>query len=142
MGDKWLNSSCFVGCCFQNQFKIAHNILIESPSIFFYKCIVSVQLVHPYCSSDTAEAWKKSHLILSKRSDFHISNNQSIAGHKFSICILTLFSVDEILLLRCVNWSANIRNINYQKLVQHFIHCTWKSKNSYCDKVLQLSFMY
>ena len=38
-----------------------------------------------------------------KRPDFNMVDNLSIAGHVFSICILTSLSVDEILLLRYIN---------------------------------------
>ena len=48
MGGRWLYSWCFVGCCSQDWFNIARNILAWLPSSFFSSCFVSVQVVHPY----------------------------------------------------------------------------------------------
>ena len=55
----------------------------------------------------TATTWKRSHYILSERSDFYMIYNLSIASHAFARRMLTSLSVDEILLLRHVNWSTN-----------------------------------
>ena len=68
---------------------------------------VNVHMVHPYSSTVIATAWKKSHFILSDRSDFHMINNLLIAVHTFTRQMLTSHSVDEILLPRCVNLSTN-----------------------------------
>ena len=38
-------------------------------------------------------------------------NNLSIAVRAFTLCMLTLLSVDEILLLRYVNLSTNFRSL-------------------------------
>ena len=57
--------------------------------------------MQPYSSTDMGTAWKNTHLF------YHIINNLSIAVHSFPMCILTLLSVDEILLLRYINWSTN-----------------------------------
>ena len=70
MGGRWLYSWCFVGCCHQDLFNIAHNILVLLPSSFFSSHFVSIQVVHPYSSIDTTAAWKKLCFILSVRSDF------------------------------------------------------------------------
>ena len=51
------------------------------------------------CMGTTA-AWKKLCFILTERSDFHMTDNQSIAVHVFASRILTSFSIDEMLLLR------------------------------------------
>ena len=64
---------CFVGCCHQDLFNIARNILVLLPSSFFSSRFVSVQVVHPYSSIDTTAAWKKLRFILSVRSDFHMT---------------------------------------------------------------------
>ena len=50
MGGRWLNSWCLVGCCRQDLFNIALNILVQLPSSFFSSRLVSVQVVHPYSS--------------------------------------------------------------------------------------------
>ena len=48
--------------------------------------------MHPYSSMDMTAAWKKLHFILS---DFHMTDNLSIANHAFPIHLLMPFSVDE-----------------------------------------------
>ena len=49
MGGKWPCSTYFMGCCFQDLFNIARSILVQ-----FSMRFVSVQVVHPYCSTDIA----------------------------------------------------------------------------------------
>ena len=46
MGGKWPYIWCLVGCCRQDLFNIALNILVELPSSFFFSRFVSVQVVH------------------------------------------------------------------------------------------------
>ena len=55
--------------------------------------------MHPYSSIDTTAAWKKLNFILSVRSNFHWSDNLSIAVHAFASRVL-LFWVDVTLLPR------------------------------------------
>ena len=86
---------CFVRCCFQDLFNIAHSILIQLPSSFFYLHIVSVHVVHLYSIMDTNAARKKLRFILLDRSDFHMTDNQSIAAHAFSSRVFMTFSVDK-----------------------------------------------
>ena len=69
MGGRWPYSWCFVGCCCQDSFNIARNILVLLPSSFFSSRFVSVQVVHPYRSIDTTAAWKKLRFILLVRLD-------------------------------------------------------------------------
>ena len=83
MGGKWPYSWCLVGCCLQDLFNIALNILVQLPSSFFSSRFVSVHVVHPYSSIDTTAAWKKLRFILSVRSDFHMIESLSIAVHAF-----------------------------------------------------------
>ena len=52
---------------------------------------------------------KKLRFVLSDWSDFHISDDLSIAVHGFARSILISFSVDETLLPRYVNVSTNFR---------------------------------
>ena len=73
MGVWWCPYSCFVGCCLQDLFNTAHSILVYLSSSFFFICLVSVHVVHPYSSID------KLLFILSDRSDFHINDSQLIA---------------------------------------------------------------
>ena len=79
MEGKWPYSCCSVRYCFQDLFKTVYSILVVFPSSFFSTCFISDVVVHPYNSTDTATAWKKSLLILSKRTDFHTIENLSIA---------------------------------------------------------------
>ena len=55
-------------------------------------------------STGTITAWKKSHFILLEISDFYMVDNLSIAVYAFPISMLTLLSVDEILLARYMSW--------------------------------------
>ena len=72
---------------------------------------VSIHVVHPYSSIDIVIAWKKSHLILSDRSDFHMINNLSIAVYVFGSNILSAESDVHICLAMCVNWTTNFRGL-------------------------------
>ena len=72
---------------------------------------MSIQVVHPYNSIDTATALKKSHFILSEIRFFHMMDNLSIAVHAFTVHMLTSFTVDEILLPKQLNWSTNFRGL-------------------------------
>ena len=65
MGSRWPYSCCFVGCCLQDLFTIARSILVELPSSFFSRRLVSIYVVHPYSSIDANAAWKKLCFILS-----------------------------------------------------------------------------
>ena len=100
MGGRWPYSWCLVGCCCQDLFNIACNVLVWLPSSFFSSRLVSVQVVHPYSSIDTTAAWKKLRFILSVRSDFHMIESLSIAVHAFVSCVSMSFSVDDMLLPR------------------------------------------
>ena len=111
MGCRWSYSRCFVGCCFQDLFKTVHSILVHFPSSFFSMYFVSVHVVHPYSSVDTAKAGKKYSFILLGRSDFHTIDNLSIPFHDFARCMLKSLSVDKMLLARYVNWSTNFRGL-------------------------------
>ena len=109
MGVRWLYSCFFVGCCFQDLFKITRSNLVQFPSSLFSMRFVSVHVVHPYSSTDTTAARKKSCFSLSDRSENHTIDCLSIAVHAFAWRILTSLSVDEILLLKYVNLSTNFR---------------------------------
>ena len=56
MGGRWSYSCCFVECCFQDLFSIAHSILVQLPSSFFSMHFFSVPVVHPYSRTDTTAA--------------------------------------------------------------------------------------
>ena len=95
----WPYSWRRVGCCCQDLFNIALNILVKLPSSFSNR-LVSVQVVHPYSSIDMTAAWKKLRFILSVRFDFHMIESLSIAAHAFVSRVSMSFSVDETLLPR------------------------------------------
>ena len=59
MGGRWPYSWCFMGCCYEDLFNIARNILMQLPCSFFPSRFVSIQVVDPYNSIDTTAAWKK-----------------------------------------------------------------------------------
>ena len=109
MGNRWLYSCSFVGCCFRDSFNIACSILVQFPSSFFSIRLASVYVVHPYNRIDMTAAWKKFCFILLHKSDFHMIDNQSIAVHAFASHILMSFSEDEMLLPRYVNLSTSFR---------------------------------
>ena len=46
--------------------------------------VVSVDVVHPYCSIDIVTAWNKTRFILSDKLDFRMIDHLSIAVPKFS----------------------------------------------------------
>ena len=95
MGGRWPYSWCLVGCCHQDLFNIAHNILVKLLSSFFSSHFVSIQVVHPYSSINMTVAWKKLLFLLSVRSDFHMIHSLLIAVHAFVSRVLMSFSVDE-----------------------------------------------
>ena len=72
------------------------------PIKFFSQGIVKVLMVQPYNNTDTAIA-QNSHFILSERTVFHRIDNNSLADHTFLMYMLTLLSVDKILLPRYTN---------------------------------------
>ena len=84
MVGRWPYSCCFVGYCLQDLFKIARSILVLLPSTFFSIRLVSAHVVNPYSSIDTAAAWKKLRIILSVRSNFHMTDSLWIAVYAFA----------------------------------------------------------
>ena len=97
---------CFVGCCFQDLLKIVHSNPVSFLSDFFSMYFVCIHVVHPYSNIDTATTWKKHIFFSSSWSDLHIVYNLSIAFHSSAKRILTSLSVDEMLLLRYVNFRV------------------------------------
>ena len=77
----------------------------------FFSKRFRVHVVHPYRSIDTAIAWKKSRNISSDRSDFYTMYNLSTAVHMLPRFMLTLLSVDEILLPGYVKLYTNFRGL-------------------------------
>ena len=83
--------------------------------------------MQPYSTTDMANTWKNSHFILLERSDFHMINNLSIVIYNFPVHILSLLSVDEILILRYVNWSISLRGLPFNV---EMVPCCLKHMNS------------
>ena len=101
MGGWWAYSYCFVGLCLKDLFNIAHRILVQLPSSTFFSIrLVNVHVIHPYSNIDTTPAWKKLCFILLDRSDFHMTDNLSIAVYAFASHVVMSFSIDETLLPR------------------------------------------
>ena len=69
IGGRWAYSCCSVGCFF-------YDFLCNCRQVFSSIPLVSVYVVHPYCSRDTTAAGEKLHFILSDISDFHRTYNQ------------------------------------------------------------------
>ena len=99
--DGLLYSCCFVGCCLQDLFSMACSILEQLLSSFFFICLVSIHMVHPYCSIDPTAAWKKLHFILWVRFDFHMTNSLSIAVHHAFVSGLLKYTLFESKLTWC-----------------------------------------
>ena len=108
IGGKWPYSFCSVECCFQDFFKTVHNICSS------HQTFIKVQVVQPYSSTDKAQLRRIPILFLS---DFYMVVNRLIAIHALPICKLISLSVDEILLPRYVNWSANFRGLPFNKKI-------------------------
>ena len=88
MGGRCPYNCCFVGCCFQDFFIIAHGILEQQPSSFFSIRLVNVHVVHPYSNMDTTATWKKLCFILSERSNLHMTEILWIAVNAFDSRVL------------------------------------------------------
>ena len=90
-------------------------------SNFFSKQFIRVQGVQLYNSTDMATTWKNSCLFY-QQSDFHMAVNLSIVVDALPMQMVTLFSVDEILLPRYMNWSTNFRVWPFnEKMVQSWL---------------------
>ena len=83
----------------EDLFNIARSILVQFPSYFSSKCFVSIHLVHQYNRIDSTTAWKKLRFILSVKSDFHMTDNRSIAVHAFANRILMSFGARDIVVI-------------------------------------------
>ena len=55
---------------FQDSLKTVERILVSFPFSIFFVCFVSEDIVHPSSSNDTGRAWKKSRIILVKRTRY------------------------------------------------------------------------
>ena len=98
MGSGWSYSRCLVVCCFHELFSIVRRILVQLPSSLFSIRFVNVYVVHAYSSMNTTAAWKKLRFMLLDGSDFHMTDNQSIAYLAFASRVLMSFSINETLL--------------------------------------------
>ena len=101
-GSRWPYSCYFVGCCFQDLFKSACNILVYFLSSLLSMRFGSDSMVHPYSSIDTAIAWKKSSFILSNWLGFHMS----IALNAFTKRMLSSISM---------NWFTKFRDLPFRE---------------------------
>ena len=71
MSSRWLYSCCFVGCCFQDFFNIAHRILVQLPFFSLYAYSMSKRCIHTVVW--TRLQLGKKRFILSDWSDFHMT---------------------------------------------------------------------
>ena len=88
-------------------------ILVYFLSSLFFQHFVKVQAVPPYNSTDIAKALKNSDFILSEKLKLQMVDNLSISVCVFTMHMVTLLSVDEILLPRYVNGllTSKVRNL-------------------------------
>ena len=86
-----------------------------SSYLTFSSCILFASM---WCIYTVVFPWtklgKKSHLILSKWSDFHMINNLSTRVYVFTRCMVTSLFVDKILLLRYMNWPTDLRGLSFK----------------------------
>ena len=97
MGGRWPYSWGFVGCCYQDLFKIARSILVSLKSSIFSIRLFIIHVVYLLSSIDKTAAWKKLRFFLSVSSDFHMTDSLLIAVHAFVSRVSIPFSVDETL---------------------------------------------
>ena len=107
MGGKWPYSWCLIEGCFQDLFKRACSIVVWFLSSFFSRCFIRVQLV--------TKSSKEFVFIFLERSNFHMVIKLLIEVQALSMCLLTSLSVDEILLLKFVNWSIDFRGLLFNE---------------------------
>ena len=120
MGSRW-PYSCYVGCCFQDLFNIAHRNLLQLPSSFFSICLVSIHVVYPYSKLVRPLLGKKLHFLLLYKSDFHMIDNLAIAVHTFVGHVLVSFSVDEMLFMRYMNLTTDFREPPFSVEMSSFL---------------------
>ena len=125
-----------------NLMQILDAVLVSFPSGIFFILFIQVFVMHPYCNT-----WKKSHFILSKRSDFHVIDNLSMVVQAFLLNMLTSLSADEILLPRydllfwanhwtsCTTTYLPISQSILVRWRRHAGHC-WRSKDDLISVVL------
>ena len=102
---RWKSGGCITAVLWGVAFRICsrQQVTFLFPSSFFSMHFVRIHVVHPYSNIDTVAGWKKSHSILSDRSDFHMIDNFLIAVHTSTRHMLTSLSVDEMLLQENAN---------------------------------------
>ena len=131
MGGIWSYSGCFVGCCFQDLFRIARSILVQLESSFFFIRLVSAHMGLPCRRIDVAADWKILCFILSDKFEFQMIDNLSIALHDFASHILMSFSVDKMQLPWYVNLSTSFREPPFSVEMFPIWKKTNKKTNSY-----------
>ena len=122
MGDRWPDSCYFLEAASRISSKQhltfmcrSHQAFSQSVSLeskWYNHTVVQqlwrirIQVVQPNRHTTTL---KNSYFAL----DCYIISKLLTAVHAFPICVLTFFSVDEILLLRYVNWSSNFIDLPF-----------------------------
>ena len=77
-------------------------------------------------------------VLFYQKSDFHMIDNLLIAVDAFPINMLTSLSVNDILLLRYVNWCINFRGLSFNVEMAHIIYFIWiwiKANASCCFRL-------
>ena len=125
MSGRWPYSCCFVRFFIHDLLSMACSILVQFESSFFFIRLVNVYLGYLYTF------WKC--FILLDRSDFHMTENLSIAVHAFASHVLISFSVDEMLLLWLMNLSTSFRESPFTVEISPFIYLKLVSENHHLE---------
>ena len=83
--------------------------------MYLFLCVLlaSMWCIHTVVGTQL-QLLKKSHSILMDTLNFHMINNLSIAVYTFIRHMLTSLSVDELLLLKYMNWSITFRGLPFR----------------------------
>ena len=127
MGGKWSYNFCFVECCFQDLFKTSINILVYFSPLFFSFILLAFMGCIQTDGMTQTPLRRNPVFFYWIVSDTRMIDNPSIAVHDFTRRMLTLLSIDEILLLRYVNSSTNFSG---QPLKVEVAPSRWKHMNS------------
>ena len=67
---RWSYNCCFVGYCFQDLFKTAHNILVLFSSSLFTRRCVKVHMIRPSNSTDMTKTPKNTRFFFTRKTRF------------------------------------------------------------------------
>ena len=128
MVGKWPYSCCFVECCYSKQ----HAVCLYSSHPAFSPSVT----FKSKCCNHTVVLMQLGRILtfFYQRPVFHTVINLSVAVHALPMQMLTSLSVDEILLLRYINWFINFRGLPFNSEMIP----SWLKQNSFQDQCLLL----